>query len=718
MRIRIAPLAIAAVLAAGWTVRAAPEPGQFATGQAPMSMRDFFQSRWTYQPRWSPDGRYLAYLQDDWTRQHLYVAEPGGGRPRALFEADRFIGDPRTSSAGEPPVWSPDSKELLYVVQGDLWLASVPDGRVTQLTATEERESGATFLPGGRTLGYFRGGALHLLDRDSGALRQIAAPAGRGFGGLVPSPEGTRAAVSVGRSQAFTAVPPYVGPLLVFPMSQPEPPDVGVVDLATGRLTLVAVSPQSEAPLAWAPDGHRLLVERVSDDYKERNVLLVDVASGAAETVLSERDEKYLPLTRGFARFDESGRSILYMSEATGWNHLYRKELASGQITPLTSGAWEVREAAPGSDGWVYYVSSETGPAEPAVFRVPAAGGDPERVTSARGVHADLQVSPAGGRVVYLRSDPRHVPELWVQPLDATASPVRVSDSNPPASAREGWQDPQLVTYAGHDGLEVKAQLFVPRREPGRRYPAIVHTHQAASYQDVYNGPGPQKDNVAWYAWHQRLAQLGYVVLNVDYRGSTGYGRDYRVANYQDLGGGDRLDAVSGVEYLNSLGFVDTNRVGVYGMSYGGHLVLSLLTKNPGLFRAGIDISGVADMRMVYDTAGRAAVVARLSTPERRPDLYDRSSALMHLDQLRDPLMVLHGTDDPNVSVLQSLRLVDELLRRGRRFEFEIYPGELHFFSRAASWVDAFAKMERFFDAEVRDAGGAPSGSGPTGGHQ
>ncbi|MCA1586055.1 MAG: prolyl oligopeptidase family serine peptidase, partial [Acidobacteria bacterium] len=202
--------------------------------------------------------------------------------------------------------------------------------------------------------------------------------------------------------------------------------------------------------------------------------------------------------------------------------------------------------------------------------------------------------------------------------------------------------------------------------------------------------------------WHQRLAQLGYVVLNVDYRGSTGYGRDYRVANYQDLGGGDRLDAVSGVDYLKTLGYVDTTRVGVYGMSYGGHLVLSLLTKNPGLFRAGIDISGVADMRMVYETAGRAAVVARLSTPDAAPELYTRSSAISFLDQLREPLMILHGTDDPNVSILQSLRLVDELLRRGKRFELEIYPGELHFFTRATSWIDAFGKMERFFDAEVR----------------
>jgi dipeptidyl aminopeptidase/acylaminoacyl peptidase len=425
------------------------------------------------------------------------------------------------------------------------------------------------------------------------------------------------------------------------------------------------------------------------------------VADGSTERVLQERDDKYLPLGRGFARFDATG-SVVYTSDANGWNHLYRRDLSASAAVPLTSGSFEVREATLGADGWLYYTSGQAGASEPHVFRVAAQGGEPQRLTSHRGVHADVQVAATGNRIAYVRSDPRSLPDVWVQGIETNATPVQVSQSNPAAPVRAGWQEPTLVTYRGHDGLEVKAQLFVPRREPGRRYPVIVHTHQASSYQDVYLGPGPQKDNVTWYAWHQRLAQLGYVVLNVDYRGSTGYGREYRVANYQDLGGGDRLDAVSGVKHLKTLAYADTTRVGVYGMSYGGHLVLSLLTKNPGVFRAGIDISGVADMRMVYETAGRAAVVARLSTPEAAPELYTKSSAISFIDQLRDPLMVLHGTDDPNVSILQSLKLIDELVRRGKRFEFEIYPGELHFFTRATTWLDAFAKMERFFDAEVK----------------
>lgn len=692
-----APTSVAVVVAAGLVCLS-------AQGVPPMDMRDFFASRWTYQPRWSPDGEHLAFVQDDWQRQQVYVVAASGGEPRQLSRAERFIGDPRTGSAGQTPVWAPNSRELLYVQDGDVRLVSIGDGRVVALTATDERESDPTFSPDGRTIAYLRGGAVHLLDRDSGGVRQIGAGEGRGFGGVQWSPDGTRMAVSVGRSRPFTLVPPYVGRLISFPMSQPDTSDTGVIDLATGRLTLLAATPRSEGALSWAPDSSRLLIERVADDYKEREIMAVTVSDGSTERILLERDEKYLPLGRGFARFDSTGRSVFYTSDASGWNHLYRRALPAGVAMAVTSGPFEVREAALGADGWLYFTSGQVHPSEPHVFKVGPSGGEARRLTSHRGVHADVQVAARGGRLAYVRSDPHSLPDIWVQATDTASPPVRVSESNPPAATRATWQEPALITYRGHDGLEVKAQLFVPRREPGQRFPVIVHTHQASSYQDVYVGPGPQKDNVVWYAWHQRLAQRGYVVLNVDYRGSTGYGRDYRVANYQDLGGGDRLDAVSGIEHLKTLGFADTSRVGVYGMSYGGHLVLSLLTKNPGVFRAGIDISGVADMRMVYETAGRAAVVARLSTPDAAPELYTRSSAISFLDQLRDPVMVLHGTDDPNVSILQSLKLVDELVRRGKRFEFEIYPGELHFFTRATSWVDAFAKMERFFDIEVRGA--------------
>jgi dipeptidyl aminopeptidase/acylaminoacyl peptidase len=672
---------------------------------AAMEMRDFFGGKWTYQASWSPNGALIAYLQDNWTRQDLYVVPAAGGQPRRLSQAERFIGNPRGNSAGQPPVWSPDSSEILYGQDGALKIVSVNDGRIRDFAPSEEAKGNASYSPDGKALVYGSRGRLYVAPRESGAPREIQT-AGRALGGPLWSPDARRLAFSANTlAQSFTLAPSYVGRLLTFPFSQPGTSDVGVVDLESGQITWIAASPLAESVLAWSPNGRSLLIERVSDDFKERRLLLADVVGGPLDTILEERDEKYLPLGRGFASFLQDGSRIVYASEASGWNHVYTFDTATRRSRALTSGPFDVREIALGPDNAIYFASNEVGPDQPQIYKVAAAGGSPTRLTTERAVHTGLHLEPAGTRILYLRSDARSMPDVFVQRADGSKPALRLTMSNPSGPVVDRWQEPRLVTYPGHDGLTVKAQLFVPPfATPGRLFPAIVHVHQAASYQDVYAGPGPQKDNVTWYGWHQRLAQLGYVVLNVDYRGSTGYGRAYRVANYRDLGGGDRLDAVSGVQYLKTLGVVDTDRVGVYGMSYGGHLVLSLLTKNPTVFRAGVDIAGVADMRMVYETAGRAAVVARLSTPDAAADLYRESSALSFVDRIASPVMVLHGTDDPNVSILQSLRLVDALLAHGKRFEFEVYPGELHFFTRSRSWIDAFGKMERFLFEELAPA--------------
>jgi dipeptidyl aminopeptidase/acylaminoacyl peptidase len=666
----------------------------------PSPMAAFFEGRWTYQPSWSPDGRLVAYLQDTWATQDIHVVRAEGGAARQLTRASRFIGNPRGNSAGQAPVWSPDGSRLFYAQDGVWYVADVATGEAVTFGPPDERRGEPSFSPDGTRLLYMSRGRLHVADSTSAQVLRTIEIEGRGIGRPVWSPDGRRLAVTSGTGgRSFTVVPPYVGRLIQFPFSQPGTSDLAVVDIESGRLTWLPSAGESESVLDWSPDSASLLLESVSSDYKQRRWRLAPASgSSGGKTLLEERDDRYLPLGRGFARFLGDGSKLLHTSEASGWNHRSVPPVEPKRSLPLTSGPFEVREVAPAAGGWVYFTSAAVSPAEPQVYRVAVDGGEPARVTTAPGVHASIQPDPTGQRILYLRSDVRSVPDVWVQTTDGTSPPVRVTTSNPPESVTARWQEPRLVSYPGHDGVEVKAQLFTPASTPpGVRLPAIVHVHQAASYQDVYAGPGPQKDNVAWYGWHQRLAQLGYVVLNVDYRGSSGYGRDYRVGNYRDLGGDDRLDAVSGVRYLETLGFVDVDRVGVYGMSYGGHLVLSLLTRSPSVFRAGIDIAGVADMTMVYETAGRGAVVSRLGTPETDPDVYRDSSALSFVEQIVAPVMILHGTDDPNVSILQSLRLVDALLAHGKRFEFEVYPGELHFFTRARTWVDAFAKMERFF---------------------
>lgn len=675
---------------------------------APLTMASYLEGKWAYQPSWSPDGRYIAFLWDDWVRQNIYVVPVEGGMPARVSDAKSFIGNPTFFSAGEAPSWSPDGQHLLYVQDGDLFITSVPDGKILRLTDTSESESGARFSSGGQEIAYTREGDLFVLNRLTGSIRQLTRDRS-GDGRVTWSPDGKWIAFERGPSTRISWSPDYSGSRISYHWMKPAWPirDVGIIASSGGAIRWIAASPENETFFDWSPDSKSILLERKSFDRKDRTLFLASIDGSSLQVIYRQRDEKWLPGDDQHAFFSPDGRFVAFTSDADGWNHLYLANVEGSSLRQITHGRFEVSFPAWSRDGKsLISCSTEEGTEQRHVYKVSLSSGTRTKLTTAQGVNTAASLSPSGDRVLYLRSDPTHLPDLWVSPTLPGSGARQLTDSMTAALHAYPWQIPQIVTFRSQvDGLPIKAQLFVPPGlDKNRKYPAIVHTHQNAIYQEVYLGPGPQKDNVAWYGFHQRLAQEGYVVLNVDYRGSYGYGRDFRVADYLDLGGKDARDVISGVDYLKTLGYVDTDRLGVYGLSYGGHMVLSLLTKFPDVFKAGVDIAGVADFTLNYESLYGGGMVGRLGTPHQNPDAYFNSSAINFIDRIKAPLLILHGTNDPNVTLLQSILLIDQLLKKDKRFDFEIYPGELHFFAKRRSWVDAFAKIERFFDENVRHA--------------
>jgi len=686
---------------------------QGSGASAPLTMARYLEGKWTYQPSWSPDGRFVAFLWDDWVRQNIYVMPASGGRPVPVSNAENFIGNPSFGSAGEAPSWSPDSRYILYAQDGDLFLSFVPEGKVLQLTDTSGLESGARFSPDGQQVAYTRGGDLYLLDRSGGSTRQLTREQ-RGDGGISWSPDGKWIAFSSGPSTPVSWLPDYSGSLISYHWVKRGSRDVGVIASAGGPVRWIATSPDNESLFDWSPDSKSVLVERRSIDVKDRTLFGAARDGSSVKALYRQHDDKFLPGNDQHALFSPDGRWVAFTSDEDGWNHLYVLAVEGGAPRQITRGAFEVSFPSWTSKGdSLFFCSSEEGSEQRHLYTVSLSSGQRTRLAAPAGINTAAELAPSRDQVVYLHSDPTHLPDVWVSPLAAGGEARRLTDAMTQELLAYPWQTPQIVTYRSQvDGLPIKAQLFVP---PGldkrKKYPAIVHTHQAAIYQEVYLGPGPEKDNVLWYGFHQRLAQEGYLVLNVDYRGSYGYGRDFRVGDYMDLGGNDARDVVSGVEYLKTLGYVDINRLGVYGMSYGGHMVLSLLTKFPDVFKAGVDIAGVADFLLNYESLYGPWILGRLGTPDQNQDAYFKSSAINFIDQMKAPVLILHGTNDPNVTLLQSILLIDRLLEKGKRFEFEIYPGELHFFAKKRSWVDAFAKIERFFEEHVRKSRATGLGS-------
>lgn len=191
------------------------------------------------------------------------------------------------------------------------------------------------------------------------------------------------------------------------------------------------------------------------------------------------------------------------------------------------------------------------------------------------------------------------------------------------------------------------------------------------------------------------------MILTPDYRGSSGYSREWSTGVYMSIGVGDTADVASGAEYLKTLGYVDPERIGVFGLSYGGFLTLQALTVDPTLWRAGVDVAGVVD----WATYGAGYTTPRLGTPMEHPDIYRVSAPIFHMERLERPLLIMHGTNDRNVAFRDSLRVIDVLEKAGKPFEMAVYPGEIHFFRRAHVLRDAWRRIEEFFDRHLGPAG-------------
>ena len=329
------------------------------------------------------------------------------------------------------------------------------------------------------------------------------------------------------------------------------------------------------------------------------------------------------------------------------------------------------------------------------------ATGRVQPVVTARGVNRDAVFSPDGTKLAYLRSAVEHPQEVYAVSVAAGSTPVRLTDSLPAGLNPADLTAPVAVRYPSRkDGKAVPATLMVNKNlDKTTKHPAIIWIH----------GSGADQNYLAWHPGSYRMyygiceyfAQQGYIILTPDYRGSSGHSREWTTGAFNDLGGGETQDVNAGADYLKTLSYVDPDRIGVWGLSYGGFMTLQSIITAPKLFAAAIDVAGVGDWETY--TTGNSAILGRLgSTPVTDPGEYDRSAPVRHLDKIERPLMILQGTNDTNVPLWETLKVVDRLEKLGTPFDMAFYPGEIHFFRRAFVLRDAWRRSEAFFDLHLK----------------
>src|SRR5438477_235849 len=712
---------------------------QQARAASPLTIEQLIDIRHPSSPMWAPDGRSVVFVWDRAGVSKVYVVDAAASAPpRELPGAGGQL-------AGA--FWSRDGRALMIVKNGDLWRAPIDGSAASAVWTTPAIESSMVPSPDGTRVAFVRAAA--------GTTPGAGAAAGRGgrgrgaggaagdlvvrtladgketvvvrslehaIGGLGWSPDGqTLVFNDVNPPIRHEQTPEYSGSKIIYTVTENVPGESHAIAAAGGNPTSLGML-GGFGGRRWF-DARHLVVDRTSADFKRRTTSLVDVGGGEPKVLHEDVKEKFWSITgdaNAGAQPSPDGKWIAFLSDRDGWDHLYvmptdandRRATLSGSPIQITRGKFEAWRPAWSPDGTriAFDANAENRYGDRQLY-VASLGGDPSHatiaaLTSGRGTNIAPQWSPDGTHLVYQHTDPHNSADLWAIDV-ASKKTMRLTDSMPAAMDRAAFVEPEMVKYAGPDGVQVPAWLLVPKNlDRSKKHPAIVWIHGDGVNQN-YDGWHVQRNYAVYYSFHQYLLQKGYVVIAPDYRGSIGYGRDWREGVYMDVGGKDAKDAWMAANYLKTLSYVDTDRVGVWGLSYGGFFTLIALTDQPRLFRAGVDVAGVVDYAMYYEDPYHGGWTAsRIGTPAQNPKVYANASPLSHVDRLERPLLVLHGTSDVNVPYLHSVHLIDELMKKGKSdlASFMTYPGEFHYFTREHVLRDAWHRVEDFFDANLKSA--------------
>ena len=444
--------------------------------------------------------------------------------------------------------------------------------------------------------------------------------------------------------------------------------------------------------VAWSNGGGRLLLRGATRDRESMTLFLVDADDGRATPVFERKDPAWVLWDEADGAWLGMSDSYAFISESGGFRNLHVLDAALGTTRVLAAGRYEVHDPWFSPDGtWALASASVRGPAERDLVRIDIVRGTVETLTSGGGWYTHAP-SPRGDVVLTVASSTTRPHELEIRGDAGRAAPIRVTDSPSSAFKSVAWPEPAFVDVASEGETRVPARLYRPR-DGTRGGPGVVFVHGAGYLQNVHRGWSRYSRE---YGFHQLLAEAGYTVLDIDYRGSAGYGRDFRAAHKNRIGEADTLDAVAAARHLVAVEGCDAGRIGIYGGSYGGFLTLMALFRHPGVFAAGAALRPVTDWH--HYNEGYTANL--LDDPIDHEDAWRKASPIWWADGLSDRLLICHGLVDDNVLAQDSIRLVQRLIElRKTTFEVMLYPLENHGFRDPAAWSDEYRRIRALFDA-------------------
>jgi dipeptidyl aminopeptidase/acylaminoacyl peptidase len=451
------------------------------------------------------------------------------------------------------------------------------------------------------------------------------------------------------------------------------------------------------AGVAWSEDGRNAALEFLSIDNKDRWIATIDFNKHTLVPQHRLHNDAWINWIFNDFGWLKDGRTLWYLSEETGYSQLYAKPV-DGTAKALTSGKFEVSEPQLSRDGqWFYLRANQVAPYSYDVYRVPSNGGALNRVTQYGGMD-QFALSPDDNQLAVLHSSAYVLPQLAVQAAQG-GTPRELTNTMKPGFTAHAWIQPKIVEVpSSHGAGVIYAKYYGPANETdaAASRPAVLFVHGAGYLQDVSES--------ATYYQHEQLfnnllVQQGYVVLDMDYRASEGYGSAWRTAIYRQMGHPELEDLLDGKVWLVKNHGVDPKRVGIYGGSYGGFMTEIALLRAPGEFAAGAAQRPPADW-ITYNDQYTSDI---LNDPQIDPEAYKTSSPIEYAANLHDPLLINHGLIDDNVLASDSLRLYERFVELHKKnFWISLYPLERHEFEHADSWYDEYRRIDELFETWVK----------------
>lgn len=448
--------------------------------------------------------------------------------------------------------------------------------------------------------------------------------------------------------------------------------------------------------------NHTVLVVR-SFDNKDRWIVKLDLKTGKPDELEHQHDPAWIggpgigdwAMETGTLGFLADQEQLYFQSEASGYSHLYLLNVITKKKTQLTSGNWEVREVWLAANKKHFYLSAnKTHPGNRDFYRLPVNGGTLENILTADGAH-EVEMSP-DEKTLAIRYSFKNKPwELYIAENKVNTAKTKITHSTTPAFEAYPWREPEVITFAAKDQTTVYARLYQPKKEV-KNGAAVIFVHGAGYLQNAHNH---WSNYLREYMFHNMLADEGYTILDIDYRASDGYGRDFRTGIYRFMGGLDLSDQLDGRQLLIDKYGIDSTRIGMYGGSYGGFITLMALFTKPNAFACGAALRSVTDWAH-YNQEYTSNI---LNFPETDPEAYRKSSPIYYAENLQDPLLMLHGVVDDNVQFQDIIRLSQRLIELGKKdWDLAVFPVEAHGFKEATSWIDEYRRIYELFSKELK----------------